>query len=80
MAYTALARLAALARRPDEAHAFARQLMESPSLPTRLRTFVPALQAFSAAGDVDKAFQARRAPSRVHQLSSRGVCVSNACL
>lgn len=31
----------------------------------RLRTFVPALQAFAAAGDVDMAFQARRGGARV---------------
>jgi len=61
MVYTALARMAAAAGRPAEAHAAARALAAAPPLPVRLRTFVPALQAYCAAGDVESAFQARAA-------------------
>ncbi len=61
MVYTALARMAAAAGRPAEAHAAARALAAAPPLPVRLRTFVPALQAYCAAGDVESAFQARPA-------------------
>ena len=58
MAYTALARMAAGAGRPDDAYAAAQELLAAKSLPARLRAFVPALQGYCAAGQVDKAFQA----------------------
>ncbi|KAK9826794.1 hypothetical protein WJX81_001690 [Elliptochloris bilobata] len=57
MAYTALARMAAQAGRPDEAYAAVQELLAAKSLPVRLRAFVPALQGYCAAGEVDKAFQ-----------------------
>ena len=59
MAYTALARMAAVAGRPDDAYAAVQELLAAKSLPARLRAFVPALQGYCAAGQVDKAFQAR---------------------
>lgn len=61
MAFTALARMAAAAGKPHEALATAQELLRGPQTP-RLRTFVPALKAFAACGDVAGAFEVHKLP------------------
>ncbi len=56
MVFTAMARMAAAAGKPREAYNVSLELLQGPQIP-RLRTFVPALKAFAACGDVDGAFE-----------------------
>ena len=56
MAFTAMARMAAAAGRPQDALAAVKELLEGP-LPARLRSFAPALKAFAVQGLVDEAFE-----------------------
>jgi hypothetical protein len=54
--YTALARMAATEGKPDQALAAARDALAA-GLHMKLRSFVPALKAYCAAGNVDAAFE-----------------------
>ena len=58
MIYTALARMAATAGEPDQALQAARSAVAS-GHPVKLRSFVPALRAYCAAGNFDQAFAVR---------------------
>ncbi len=54
--YTALARMAATEGKPDQALEAAREALAA-GLHLKLRSFVPALKAYCAAGNVDAAFK-----------------------
>lgn len=56
MAFTAMGRMAAAAGRPHDAFAAVQELLSGPQTP-RLRSFVPALKAYAAAGMVDDVFK-----------------------
>lgn len=67
VAFTALGRMEAMARRPEGAMEAARRTLAA-GHPAKLRIFTPALRAFCAEGDHAKAFEAGLSPAKLCYL------------